>query len=108
MRGVTPLKLLLVAVVFICSCARGGNSPIGLWSNVQTPETVAFRADRSGVFEVKDRPSLAFTWTSMDDARVKIDIRFQGGVRTLLGRVEGENFILEGTGQQATYHKVRQ
>jgi hypothetical protein len=103
------LKLIPIVVIFILGCNKTGNDLIGVWNNVQTPESVSFRADKSGIFVVKDRPSLAFTWSTVDNTnRVKIDIAFQGRVRTLNGRVEGENFILEGTGQQATYRKVMQ
>ena len=108
MKVVNSLKLVLVAVVFIFGCAKSENSLIGVWSNVQTAETVSFRADKSGVFDVKDRPSLAFTWTTIDNNRVKIDINYQGNIRTLLGRLDGDSFILEGTGQQATYRRAKQ
>ena len=108
MKAVNIFKLVLVAIVFIVGCAKTENNLIGVWNNVQTAESVAFRADKSGVFVVKDRPSLAFTWTIIDSNRVKIDINFQGNVRTLHGRLDGDNFILEGTGQQATYRKATQ
>ena len=109
MKAINTLKLVLIVAIFIFGCNRTSNDLIGVWSNAQTPETVAFRADKSGIFVVKDQPSLAFTWSTVDNTnRVKIDINFQGTVRTLLGRVEGDSFILEGTGQQATYRKVKQ
>ncbi|GEM_PF-5924219 len=109
MKALSTLKLVPIVVIFILGCNKTSSDLIGLWGNVQTPETVAFRADKSGVFVVKDRPSLAFTWSIVDNTnRVRIDIDFQGKIRTLTGRLEGEEFILEGTGQQATYHKVTQ
>jgi hypothetical protein len=110
MKAVNIFKIVLVAVavVFVVACAKKEDSLIGVWSNVQTAESVAFRADKSGVFVVKDRPSLAFTWTVVENNRVKIDINFQGNVRTLFGRLDGDSFILEGSGQQAIYRKDKQ
>ena len=108
MKAVNMFKLLLVTVVFVFGCAKTENSLVGAWNNVQSPETVTFRADKSGVFVVKDRPSLAFSWSIIDSNRVRIDINFQGNVRTLHGRLDGDSFILEGTGQQATYRKAKQ
>jgi hypothetical protein len=108
MKTINSLKLVFVAIVFVFGCAKTDNSLIGVWNNVQSPESVAFRADKSGVFVVKDRPSLAFTWTTIDKNQVKIDINFQGNVRTLHGRLDGDSFILEGAGQQATYRKASQ
>jgi hypothetical protein len=108
MKTVNLLKLVLVVIVFVFGCSKTENSLIGVWNNVQSPESVAFRADKSGVFVVKDKPSLAFTWTTIDSNRVKIEVNFQGNVRTLHGRLDGDSFILEGTGQQATYRKAKQ
>ncbi len=108
MRIITTLKLVIAASLLVCGCAKSGSGPVGVWSNTQTPETVEFKADRSGVFVVKDQPSLAFTWTTLDNNRVKVDISFHGSVRTLLGRVDGDDFVLDGSGQRATYHRMKQ
>ena len=108
MRIVTALKLVIVASLLLWGCAKSGTDPSGVWNNTQTPEAVEFKADRSGTFIVKDRPSLAFTWVTLDNNRVKVDISFQGRVQSLLGRIDGDDFILEGSGQRATYHRVKQ
>ena len=108
MKLVKVLMLILVATLCVWGCAKSGTDPVGVWSNIQTPESVEFKADKSGLFVVKDQPSLAFTWAAVDNNRVKVDINFHGTVRTLLGRVEGDMFILEGSGQKATYRRARQ
>ena len=108
MRIVTALKLVIVASLLVWGCTKSGDNLVGVWGNTQTPETVEFKADQSGIFVVKGQPSLAFTWVTLDNNRVKVDISFQGRVQSLLGRVVGDDFILEGSGQRATYHRMKQ
>jgi hypothetical protein len=108
MKAVNMMKLVFVAVIFICGCTKTESNLVGAWSNLQTPESVEFKADKSGLFLVKDQPSLAFVWKVVDNDRVKVDINFHGSVRTLIGKVEGDRFVLEGSGQKATYRRIQQ
>ncbi len=108
MRIVIALKLVIVASLLVWGCARSGDNLVGVWANTQTPETVEFKTDHSGIFVVRNQPSLAFTWVTLDNNRVKVDISFQGRVQSLMGRVDGDDFFLEGSGQRATYHRVKQ
>ncbi len=108
MKLVNALKFALVIAVFICGCSKTGVTPVGVWGNAQLPETVEFRSDKSGVFVVKGQPSLAFTWEAADDSRVKVNVNFQGTIRSLAGRIDGDTFFLEGAGQQATYHRLKE
>lgn len=108
MKVVTFLKLIIVVVLFVYGCSKAGTEPVGVWSNVQTPESVEFKADNTGLFVVKGLPSLVFTWKPIKNSQVRVDVNFQGTMRTLIGRVEGDNFILEGSGQKATYSRVNQ
>ncbi len=99
-------RLLIVAVLFVFGCAKSEVSVVGTWANVQLPETIQFKADRSGLFVVKDKPSLPFKWTVVDNGRVKMDIDVQGTVKTLYGKVDNGLFVMESDGQKATYRKT--
>lgn len=101
------LRVLVVAVMFAFGCAKGEVSLVGTWANAQVPETIEFKSDQSGVFVVKDKPSLPFKWTLVDNGRVKMDIDFQGTVKTLYGKVDKDVFVMESDGQKATYRKTK-
>lgn len=101
------MKVLIVAVLFAFGCAKGEVSPVGTWANDKLPETIEFKGDQTGVFVVKDKPSLSFKWTAADKGRVKMDIDFQGTVKTLYGKVDNGTFVMESDGQKATYRKVK-
>ncbi len=101
------LRVLVIAVLFAFGCAKGEVSPVGTWANDKLPETIQFKDDRTGVFVVKDKPSLPFKWTIADKDRVKMDIDFQGTVKTLYGKVDNGTFVMEGDGQKATYQKTK-
>lgn len=101
------VRLLVVAVLFVFGCAKGESTLVGTWANVQLPETIEFKSDRTGVFVVKDKPSLPFKWTVVDNDRVKLDIDVQGTVRTLYGKLDNGAFVMETDGQKATYRKTK-
>lgn len=101
------VRLLIVVVLFAFGCAKGDVSLVGTWSNVQLPETIEFKSDRTGVFVVKDKPSLPFKWTVADNGRIKLDIAVQGTVRTLYGKLDNGAFVMENDGQKATYRKTQ-
>ncbi len=98
-------RLLIFAVLLAFGCAKGEVTLVGTWANVQLPETIEFKNDRTGIFVVKDKPSLPFKWTVADDGRVKLDIDVQGTVRTLYGKLDKGAFVMENNGQKATYRK---
>ncbi len=100
-------KLLIVAVLFVCGCAKSEVSLTGTWANVRAPETVEFKNDNTGLFVVKDRPSLPFKWVVAADGRVKMDIAFMGTTRTLYGKIDNGALVVENAGQKESYRKVR-
>ncbi len=101
------VRLLLVGVLFVCGCAKSEVGLVGTWANVQLPETIEFKSDQTGVFVVKDKPSLPFKWAVADKGRVKLDIDVQGTVRTLYGKLDDGTFVMESDGQKATYRKTK-
>lgn len=107
MRIAGVAKLLIAVVFFVWGCARSEVSPSGTWANVRAPETVEFRGDKTGIFVVKDRPSLPFKWVIAPDGRVKMDIVYMGATRTLYGTINDGTLVVENAGQKETYRKVR-
>src|SRR5512146_3421279 len=101
------VRVLVVAVLFAFGCAKGESALVGTWANAQLPETIEFKNDRTGVFVVKDKPSLPFKWAVADNGRVKLDIDIQGTVRTLYGKLDNGAFVMETNGQTATYRKTK-
>lgn len=101
------VRLLIVAVLFAFGCAKGEVGLVGTWANVQLPETIEFKGDQTGVFVVKDKPSLPFKWTVVDNGRVKMDIDVQGTVRILYGKLDNGAFVMENDGQKAVYRKTQ-
>ncbi len=101
------VRLSIFAALFVFGCAKGESALVGTWANVQVPETIEFKNDRTGVFVVKDKPSLPFKWAVADNGRVKLDIDIQGTVRTLYGKLDNGAFVMESDGQKATYRKTK-
>ena len=102
-------RLLLLFVSFttlaLCGCNRSGKELVGKWSNAAMPETVEFKADNSGTFQVQGAPSLPFAWKMTNKERVELNVPFQGQSRTLHGRLSGDSLMLEGEGQQQAVYR---
>ncbi len=107
MNSYKAVRLLIFAALFAFGCAKGESSLVGTWANAQLPETIEFKGDQTGVFVVKDKPSLPFKWAVADKGRVKLDIDVQGTVRTLYGKLDDGTFVMESDGQKATYRKTK-
>ncbi len=101
------VRLSIVAALFIFGCAKSEVALVGTWANVQLPETIEFKSDRTGVFVVKDKPSLPFKWTVDNNGQVRVDIDVQGTVKTLYGKVDNGVFVMGSDGQKATYRKAK-
>ncbi len=105
-----PLKMiclvLLLLPILIMGCNRTESRLVGKWKNVNMPEIVEFRGNKTGVFVVQGSPSLPFTWKVVEDKRVKIDIPYMGRVQSLFGKVTDDAFVLEGKGEQAVYKRA--
>lgn len=99
-------KMAIVAFLFILGCTRSETTLTGTWTNVQTPETVEFKSDQTGLFVVKDKPSLPFRWSLVDNGRVKMDINYLGTVKTLYGKIDNGTIVMESDGVKATYRKA--
>ena len=100
------LAAIAIAILALCGCNRPGKELMGKWANTAMQETVEFKADNSGVFQVQGMPSLPFSWKMLDKERIVLDVPFQGKSKTLYGRLTGDSFMLEGEGgQQAVYRR---
>ncbi|GFE59084.1 hypothetical protein [Geobacter sp. AOG1] len=108
------MKFLKMALLMVCvvslsclvGCSKADTRLVGKWKNQSLPEIVEFKSDKTGIFLVKDSPSLPFTWTVVKGSEVRIDIPFQGQVRSLTGSVEKNVFTLNGQGEQAVYVRM--
>ena len=114
MHEVKDMKLLRTALLMVCvvalsclvGCSKADTRLVGKWKNQSLPEIVEFKNDKTGIFLVKDNPPLSFTWTIVKGDNVKIDISYQGQVRSLTGSVEKDVFVLNGQGEQALYVRM--
>ena len=108
MKKISAIMPILALICLVCiGCSKHDNaSLIGKWQNVSMPETVDFKADQTGTFEIQGSPGLAFNWEKRIDGTVRVNIRFQGKIQTLTGRIDKDTFILEGNNEQARYKKM--
>ncbi|ACM21499.1 hypothetical protein Geob_3156 [Geotalea daltonii FRC-32] len=108
MKALKPVLLLIIVAVCLSFLAcKQGNDVTGKWKNINMPETVEFRKDSTGTFNVQNNPSLPFTWKKLKDGRIELLINFMGNSRTLYGRLEKSNtFVLAGQGEQAIYNRI--
>lgn len=114
MYEVKDMKLLRMALLLVCvvalsclvGCSKADTRLVGKWKNQSLPEIVEFKSDKTGIFLVKDNPPLSFTWRIDSGDSVKIDVPYQGHVRSLSGNVEKNVFILNGQGEQALYVRM--
>ncbi len=102
----TPILVAALLLLALLGCSKVESQLVGKWQNERLPETVQFFDNKTGVFEVKDNPSLPFKWSVEGDKRIKLDIVIAGVSRSLTGRMDKDVFILEGNNQQAIYRKV--
>ncbi len=108
------MKFLRTALLIVCvvtlsclvGCSKADSRLVGKWKNQSLPEIVEFKSNNTGIFVVKDSPALPFTWTIVKGNEVRIDIPFQGQIRSLPGRVEKNVFTLNGQGEQAVYVRM--
>jgi hypothetical protein len=105
-RIINAGKVAIVLFLFVFGCTLSEHNPTGTWENVQTPETVEFKSDQTGIFVVKDKPSLPFKWALVENGKVKMDINIHGMIKTLYGKVDNGSFVMESDGVKATYRKV--
>lgn len=101
--------LLMASVVAIScqvGCSKADTRLVGKWKNQSLPEIVEFKSDMTGIFLVKDRPALPFTWKIVSGNNVRIDLPFQGQIHSLAGNVENDQFTLNGKGEQAVYVRM--
>ncbi|WP_129126942.1 hypothetical protein [Geomonas oryzae] len=94
--------VLMLLVALGCNRAEG---VVGTWANPQLPETVQFKADHTGVFVVKDLPSLQFTWQDDKNGTVRLDVAIRGTVKSLYGKLDNGAFVIAGNGQRAVYRR---
>ena len=102
---ITKLMVVVLLCLAFIGCNRTESKLIGKWKNISLPETVEFKSDKSGTFEVKNNPSLSFGWKILDEGRVEIDVNYMGNIQKLYGKLEKDTFVLEGKGEQAVYKK---
>ena len=101
--------ILLLGIAAVCLSFLGckqGNDVTGKWKNINLPETLEFRQDKTGIFIVQNNPNLPFKWKVLDNGKIELDINFMGNPRTLYGKMEKNTFILTGNGEQAVYSRI--
>lgn len=96
----------VAAMSCLFGCSKAENRLVGKWKNQSLPEIVEFRNDKTGIFIVKDSPALPFNWTIESGNSVRVDIPYQGQIRSLSGSMEKNVIILNGTGEQAVYVRM--
>jgi hypothetical protein len=99
--------LLIILVLFVFGCAKDDLKVTGTWANVRASETIEFKKNKTGIFIVKDRPSLPFKWSTAAGDVVRIDIAFMGSTKSLYGKIDNGMLVVESPGQKETYRKVR-
>jgi hypothetical protein len=105
LRAVT-LIVTVLGLTLLFGCNRTESQLIGKWKNISLEEVVVFKNDKTGTFEVKNNPGLAFKWSILSDNKVKIDIVYMGKTQTLFGKLDNNSFVLEGRDEQAVYKKT--
>lgn len=96
--------LLLLALL---GCSKVESHLVGKWQNEHLPETVQFFDNKTGIFEVKDKPSIPFKWSVEADKRIKLDFVVGGIPKSLSGTVEKDEFILGNGADQARYARIK-
>lgn len=103
----TPILVAALLILALLGCSKVESKFVGKWQNEHLPETVQFLNDKTGVFEVKDNPSVPFKWSVIDDNRIKLDITLSGATKSLTGKLDKDVFILGDQNQQAIYRKIK-
>ena len=104
-RTLSLIPLLIVSI--LTGCGNGDSQLIGKWQNENLPETVQFMKNKTGVFEVRDNPSLPFKWSLEDGNRIRLEFVVGGASKTLQGTIVKDEFFLRNAGQQAVYRKIK-
>jgi hypothetical protein len=105
MRRHANLFLAFFLLVII-GCSKTESKLIGKWQNTKMQETVEFRKDKSGVFDVLGAPPVPFKWSVRNDDGVRLDFVVMGTPKTLFGKLDKGLFVLGGNQMEATYRKI--
>ncbi len=108
---VTWRKILSLAAVvlllIIVACSNAEKKVVGKWQHERLAETIEFFDDKTGIFDVKDNPSLAFRWSLPDEHHVKLEFRIANETKLLIGTIDKNTIMLKADSRQETYKKIK-
>lgn len=99
------LPVLVVLLLCAFGCSSKGQELVGMWNNTNVPETMEFRADKTGVITAVDKHKMDFTWQLNSKNNFSININY-GGQKTAVNAILQDNtLVLEMNAVKETYRK---
>ena len=102
-------RSLPIFVVLLLLCAFGCSSKekelVGTWNNNFVPETLEFRADKTGTIIPVDQRRMEFTWQESANHKYSLDLNFRGQKTVLNAIVQDNTLTLESSTGKETYTK---
>lgn len=101
----STLAVMLLLMAF--SCSKSGSELVGVWDNVNAPESVEFKPDNSGMFTYQNsnNPPLAFSWKETSKNIYILDVDFMGNRKILTTTVSDKGLSIESAMGKELYKK---
>jgi hypothetical protein len=115
MRTLSTLKTFIrlsgpIFILLLLLCASGCSSKeqnlVGVWNNTNVPETLEFRADKTGTIISVHQPPLGFTWQKSGESKYALNIVYSGQQTVLNGYIQDSTFVLQRGVEKETYRKT--
>lgn len=105
LRRFLPVVVMLLLILCVSGCSSKDHELVGIWNNTNVPETMEFKADKTGTITAVDKKLISFTWHENAKHKYSVDINY-GGQKTAVNCVVQDNtLILENGMVKETYRK---